>query len=82
MTARNVLGGVSSGSKTVMLLDDTSGMDAALAAEHITLEVTDGTMQLTLPELRRFKEAIAHAERVLVSRREQAVLARNLPLPL
>lgn len=81
-TNRTVLGGVRAGDKLLQLVDEPTGMDAALSPEHVRLEVTDGRMDLSLAQLRRFKEAIAHAERVLVARREQAVLARNLPLPL
>jgi hypothetical protein len=82
VTNRVVLGGIRDGEKLLQLVDEPTGMDALLTPEFVRLEVTDGRMDLSLPQLRRFKEAIAHAERVLVSRREQAVLARNLPLPL
>lgn len=82
MTDRVVFGGVQAGDKVLQLLDDATGMDNALSTEHVRLEVTDGQMDLSLAQLRRFKEAISYAERVLVARREQSLLSRNLPLPL
>jgi hypothetical protein len=88
MTKRVVLGGIRVGGKVLQLVDEPTGMDAVLTPEHIRLEVTDGQevtdgrLDMNLAELRRFKEAISHAERVLTARREQALAARNLSLPL
>jgi hypothetical protein len=79
---RTVLGGVKDGSKTLQLVDDPNGMDEALRPEFVRLEVTDGCMDLSLAQIRRFKEALAHAERVLVARQSCAFLERNLQLPL
>jgi hypothetical protein len=77
-----VLGGVQDGSKLLQLVDDPTGMDEALRPEFVRLEVTDGCMDLTLAQIRRFKEALAHAERVLVARQAHAFMERNLQLPL
>lgn len=82
MTNRRVLGGIQAGDKLLQLVDEPTGMNAALSVEHVRLEVTDGSMDLSLTQLRRFKEAIAHAERVLLARREQAMLASNYLLPI
>ena len=79
---RTVLGGVQDGSKLLQLVDDPTGMDEALRPEFVRLEVTDGCMDLTLAQIRRFKEALAHAERVLVARQAHAFMERNLQLPL
>jgi hypothetical protein len=79
---RVVLGGVQAGSKVLQLVDDPAAMDQALRANSVRLEVTDGCVDLSLAQLRRFKEAVAHAERVLVARQTQAALERNLQLPL
>jgi len=79
---RVVLGGVQAGSKLLQLVDDPAGMEEALRAESVRLEVTDGCMDLSLAQIRRFKEALAHAERVLVARQRSAALACNLQLPL
>ncbi len=77
-----VLGGVQHGDRVLQLIDDPAAMETALNPECVRLEVTGGVMDLTLANLRRFKEAIVYAERVLVARREQAVLDRNMSLPL
>ena len=82
MSKRIVLGGLQSGDKLLQLVDQPTGMDDALQLDYVRLEVTGGQMTLTLSQLRRLKEVVAHAERVLVSRHEHAHLARNLPLPL
>ena len=82
MSNRIVLGGIREGDKLLQLVDEPTGMDAALSVEHVRLEVTGGRMDLSLAQLRRFKEAIAHAERVLVVRREQALRTNNYSLEL
>lgn len=82
MSRATVLGGVQQGDKLLQLVDDPASMDDVLDAQHVRLEVTDGHMNLSLSQLRRFREAICAAERVLMARKEQAFLARNLPLPL
>ncbi len=79
---RKVLGGVQDGGKLLQLVDNPTGMDEALQHEFVRLEVTDGRMDLNLAQIRRFKEALAHAERVLVARQSHAFLERNLQLPL
>lgn len=79
---RVVLGGVQAGGKVLQLVDDPAGMEEALRTQCVRLEVTDGCVDLSLAQLRRFKEALVHAERVLVARQTQAALERNLQLPL